>query len=88
MVEKSRVQMALEDDMRNVAWDIVGHLTVSELLADCVEALVEAYKQDDELYHLDKEATQSDDVENPTKPFTNYINSLEQDEDDADDTAE
>lgn len=73
MVEESWVtQAALEEDMRGVAWDIVEQLTVAEVLVSCVEALVETYKQDIELYHLDKAAIESltedeDDVTNTTE---------------------
>ena len=35
------------EDIRAVAWEVVGRLSVSTLLQDCVEALVEAYNIDE-----------------------------------------
>ena len=43
-----------EEELRVVAWEVISRLTVSRLLEDCVEALVEAYQMDEELYITDK----------------------------------
>jgi len=65
-----------EEEMRGVAWEIIGGLSVAALLADCAEALVEAYQNDNELYQQDKEAVGNELVEEYSTPFMSYINTL------------
>ena len=43
-----------EQEMREVAWEIVGNLSIMDLISDCAESLVEAYKVNEELYLQDK----------------------------------
>ena len=51
-----------EEEMREVAWEIVGNLSISALLSDCAESLVEAYKVHPELYLQDKLSLEEEDT--------------------------
>ena len=43
-----------EMEYRIVAWEVISRMTIARLLEDCVDALVEAYQMDEELYITDK----------------------------------
>ena len=43
-----------DEEYRELAWIVIGRLSVSELLGDCVEALIESYKLDEDLFQTDK----------------------------------
>ena len=49
--------MPTEEEYKNIAWEMIGLL-----LQDCVDALVEAYKEDEEIYLKDKELLEEDDT--------------------------
>jgi len=75
-----------EEDLREVAWEVISRLTVGRLLEDCVEALVEAYQMDEELYITDKEMLDEEDGLDTTMPMHSYISEViaqEQQEQDA-----
>ena len=42
---------------------IIGRLSGSELLGDCVDALIETYKTDEELFLADKKLLGDEDVD-------------------------
>ena len=52
-----------EEEFRELAWVIIGRLSVSELLGDCVDALIETYKTDEELFLADKKLLGDEDVD-------------------------
>lgn len=52
-----------DEEYREVAWIVIGRLTVSELLGDCVEALIETYKTDEDLFQTDKKFIGDEDVD-------------------------
>ena len=52
-----------EEEYRELAWVIIGCLSVSELLGDCVDALIETYKTDEELFLADKKLLGDEDVD-------------------------
>ena len=52
-----------EEEYRELAWVIIGRLSVSELLGDCVDALIETYKTDEELFLADKKLLGDEDVD-------------------------
>ena len=52
-----------EEEYRELAWVIIGRLSVSELLGDCVEALIESYKLDEDLFQTDKKLIGDEDVD-------------------------
>jgi hypothetical protein len=51
-----------EVEYREVAWEVISRLSVARLLEDCVEALVEAYQIDRDLYLTDKEMLVEEDT--------------------------
>ena len=61
------------EDIRAVAWEVVGRLSVSTLLQACVEALVEAYNIDEELYERDKAMVEDEDSRDISMPLLAYI---------------
>ena len=65
-----------EEEMRSVAWEVIGGLSVGALLADCTEALVEAYKASDELYQQDKESVANEAIDEYSAPFMSYIDTI------------
>lgn len=67
------------EDIRAVAWEVVGRLSVSTLLQDCVEALVEAYNIDEELYERDKTMVEDEDSRDISMPLLEYIRTAVQD---------
>ena len=74
-----------EDDLREVAWEIISRLTVGRLLEDCVEALVEAYQMDEDLYRTDKEMLDQEDSEDVSMPIHTYISTaVEQEQEEKD----
>jgi len=74
-----------EDDLREVAWEIISRLTVGRLLEDCVEALVEAYQMDEDLYRTDKEMLDEEDSEDVSMPIHTYISTaVEQEQEEKD----
>ena len=78
-----------EVEYRNVAWEVVTSLPVGQLLGDCVDALVEAYQLNEELYIADKQMLEEEDTKNETMPMTTYINTAtekEQEEQDVNTT--
>ena len=54
--------MATEEEYQSIAWEMIGSVPISILLQDCVDALIEAYKEDEELYLKDKELVEEDDT--------------------------
>ena len=52
-----------EEEYRELAWVIIGRLSVSELLGDCVDALIETYKTDEELFLAEKKLLGDEDVD-------------------------
>ena len=52
-----------EEEYRELAWVIIGRLSVSELLGDCVDALIETYKTDEDLFQTDKKLIGDEDVD-------------------------
>ena len=54
--------MPTEEEYKNIAWEMIGSVPIGLLLQDCVDALVEAYKQDEEIYLKDKELLEEDDT--------------------------
>jgi len=58
-----------EEEMRSVAWEVIGGLSVAALLSDCAEALIEAYQVDDELYQQDKESVANELVDEYSTPL-------------------
>ena len=52
-----------EEEYRELAWVIIGRLSVSELLGDCVDALIETYKTDEELFLAYKKLLGDEDVD-------------------------
>ena len=75
-----------EEEMRGVAWEIIGGLSVSALLSDCSEALVEAYQADNELYQQDKQSVTNESVDEYSTPFMSYIGTLQEKEQVTDDS--
>ena len=75
-----------EEEMRGVAWEIIGGLSVSALLSDCAEALVEAYQADNELYQQDKQSVTNESVDEYSTPFMSYISTLQEKEQVTDDS--
>jgi len=75
-----------EEEMRSVAWEVIGGLSVAALLSDCAEALIEAYQVDDELYQQDKESVANELVDEYSTPFLSYINTIQEKEPVPDDT--
>jgi len=75
-----------EEEMRGVAWEIIGGLSVSALLSDCAEALVEAYQADNELYQQDKQSVTNESVDEYSTPFMSYIGTLQEKEQVTDDS--
>ena len=74
-----------EDDLREVAWEIISRLTVGRLLEDCVEALVEAYQMDEDLYRTDKEMLDEEDSDDVSMPIHTYISTaVEQEQEEKD----
>ena len=69
-----------EEEMRSVAWEVIGGLSIAALLADCAEALVEAYQVDDNLYQQDKESVANELVDEYSTPFMSYINTIQEKE--------
>ena len=65
-----------EDDLRELAWEIISRLTVGRLLEDCVEALVEAYQMDEELYITDKEMLDEENGGDVSMPIHAYISTV------------
>ena len=64
----------IEEEMRSIAWEVVGNLSIASLLADCVDALVEVYKMDDGVYQQDRETLMADgNSDEYSVPFMNYI---------------
>ena len=51
-----------EVEYREVAWEVISRLSVARLLEDCVEALVEAYQINRDLYLTDKEMLVEEDT--------------------------
>ena len=66
-----------EEEMRSVAWEVIGGLSVAALLADCAEALVEAYQANEELYQQDKESVANELVDEYSTPFLSYIDTIQ-----------
>ena len=60
-----------ELEMKQLAWTLVGNMSISAVIQDCVDALVEAYKMDEELFEADKELLQQDDA-TEVNPFETY----------------
>lgn len=54
--------MATEEEYQSIAWEMIGSVPVGILLQDCVDALIEAYKEDEEIYLKDKELVEEDDA--------------------------
>ena len=54
--------MPTEEEYKNIAWEMIGSVPIGLLLQDCVDALVEAYKEDEEFYLKDKELLEEDDT--------------------------
>ena len=54
--------MPTEEEYKNIAWEMIGSVPIGLLLQDCVDALVEAYKEDEEIYLKDKELLEEDDT--------------------------
>ena len=52
-----------DEEYRELAWIVIGRLSVSELLGDCVEALIESYKLDEDLFQTDKKLIGDEDVD-------------------------
>ena len=50
-----------DEEYRELAWIVIGRLSVSELLGDCVEALIESYKLDEDLFQTDKKLIGDED---------------------------
>ena len=46
-----------------MAWEVISRMSIANLLEDCVEALVEAYQLDAELYAIDKELVEDKEPE-------------------------
>ena len=65
-----------EEELREVAWEVISRLSVARLLEDCVEALVEAYQIDGELYLTDKEMIDDEDARDISMPMHTYINAV------------
>ena len=64
----------------------IGGLSVSALLSDCAEALVEAYQADNELYQQDKQSVTNESVDEYSTPFMSYISTLQEKEQVTDDS--
>ncbi len=56
-------ELEQEIEYRNVAWEVISRMSIANLLEDCVEALVEAYQLDAELYAIDKELVEDKEPE-------------------------
>ena len=54
--------MPTEEEYKNIAWEMIGSVPIGLLLQDCVDALVEGYKEDEEIYLKDKELLEEDDT--------------------------
>ena len=52
-----------DEEYRELAWIVIGRLSVSELLGDCVEALIEYYKLDEDIFQTDKKLIGDEDVD-------------------------
>ena len=65
-----------EEELREVAWEVISRLSVARLLEDCVEALVAAYQIDGELYLTDKEMIDDEDARDISMPMHTYINAV------------
>ena len=52
-----------DEEYRELAWIVIGRLSGSELLGDCVEALIESYKLDEDLFQTDKKLIGDEDVD-------------------------
>ena len=52
-----------DEEYRELAWIVIGRLSVSELLGDCVESLIESYKLDEDLFQTDKKLIGDEDVD-------------------------
>ena len=52
-----------DEEYRELAWIVIGRFSVSELLGDCVEALIESYKLDEDLFQTDKKLIGDEDVD-------------------------
>ena len=76
----SQIDEEQEDEMRTVAWEVIGGLSIAALLADCVEALVEAYQSDSDLYRQDKESVDNTATDEYSPPFISYINNFQEKE--------
>jgi len=75
----SQIDEEQEDEMRSIAWEVIGGLSIAALLTDCVEALMEAYKADSDLYIQDKESIDNTTAltDEYSPPFISYINDLQ-----------
>ena len=74
-----------EEELRGVAWEVISRLTVSRLLEDCVEALVEAYQIDEDLYISDRQMLEEEDARDMSMPLHTYMSIVvekEQEEED------
>ena len=70
--------MDTEVQMREVAWTIISGIPVGVLLADCIDALTEAYQTDEELYARDKESMDT----SLASPSGTHITTVQENRDD------
>ena len=70
--------MDTEEQMREVAWTVLSGIPVGVLLADCIDALTEAYQMDEELYARDKESMDT----SLSSPLGTYITTVRESRED------
>lgn len=63
-----------EEQMREVAWNVIAGIPIAVLLADCIDALTEAYQIDEELYARDKEGMDT----SLASPLGTYITTVQE----------
>lgn len=74
-----------EEELRGVAWEVISRLTVSRLLEDCVEALVEAYQIDEDLYISDRQMLEEEDARDMSMPLHTYMSTVVEEEQEEED---
>ena len=70
--------MDTEEQLREVAWTVLSGIPVGVLLADCIDALTEAYQMDEELYARDKESLDT----SLASPLGTYITTVQENRND------
>ena len=60
-----------QEEMVRVASALIGNMTIASLIQDCIDALIEAYNLDNDLYETDKQIVE-EQLGTVVNPFGTY----------------